>query len=76
MKARKDHCIISTATTYIGSSCVCSTVLSNLSRPISCGQPVGANHTTVQRCRHFGGEVVIYSTNGHLVFIILRAFNE
>ncbi len=43
----------------------------NCSRSIksSSGQPPRANHTTVSRCRHFDGEVIIYSTNGHLVLI-------
>ncbi len=40
-------------------------------RPIksSSGQLPQTNHTTVSRCRPYDGEVVIHSTNGHLVLI-------
>ncbi len=48
-------------------------VLSNCSRPIngSSGPPSRTNHTciTVSRCRQCAVEVVIHSTNGHLVYI-------
>ncbi len=43
----------------------------NWSRPIksSSGQPPRTNHTTVSRCRHCDGEVVVHSIHGHLVLI-------
>ncbi len=51
----------------------------------SSGQLPQTNHTTVSRCRHCGDEVVIHSTNSHLVLLthllslskiraVLRAF--
>ncbi len=33
------------------------------------GQPPQTNHTTVLRCRHCDDDVVVHSTNGHLVLI-------
>ncbi len=33
------------------------------------GQLPQTNHTTVSRCRQYDGEVVIHSTNSHLVLI-------
>ncbi len=61
-----NHCPIGTATTHIGSSCACmvvKVVLSNWSRPIksSSVQPSGTNHSTVSRCGHCDGEVVMHS---------------
>ncbi len=32
-------------------------------------QTCQTNHTTISRCHHCYGEVVIHSTNGHLVLI-------
>ncbi len=67
-----------TCTTQIGSSCACSGGQSlfwsrfrKWPRPIksSSGQPSQTNQTTVPCCRHCDGEVVINSTNGHLVLI-------
>ena len=69
---------INTATTHIGSSCACSDgqsrSWSQFGKCIghsksSSGQPPQTNHTIVSRYRHCDGEVVIHSTNGHLLLI-------
>ncbi len=72
------------ATTHTGSSCACCggpspfwSRFDKQSPPIksSSGQLPRANHTTLSRCRHCDGEVVIHSINGYLVLIthLLRA---
>ena len=76
------HGPISAATTHIGSSCASTGDQSRLDHalvtglgqsiagPVSYPKPwPKTNHTTVLRCRYCYGEVVIHSTNGHLVLI-------
>ncbi len=72
------HCPINTATTHIGSHCACSRGQCHFVSfwVTGLGQSKAApdnhpepNHNTKLRCRHSDGEVVIHSTNGHLVFI-------
>ncbi len=74
--ATLQHCPMSTATTHIGSSCACSGGQSRFwSRfgkwfgqskavPISHPQPI---IPLFRACRHCDSEVVIHSTNGHIV---------
>ncbi len=67
---------VSRANAHIGSICACSGGQSRFGLALvdglgqsKEGQPPQTNHTTVLRCRHCDGEVVIHSTNGHLVLI-------
>ncbi len=67
-QAAGGHCLISTATTHIGSSCACSRGQSRFRLVLVTGLgkskavPVShliTNHTTVLRCHYYDGRVVI-----------------
>ena len=64
------HCPTSTATTHIGSCCACSFGLVLVNGSASKAVPVSYPKAIIpSRCRHCDGEVVIHTTNDHLVLI-------
>ncbi len=75
----REHCPISAATTHIGSSRTCSGSQSRFglvlvdgldqSKAVPVRHPKAIIQLAVSCCCHCDGEVVIDSTNGHLVLI-------
>ncbi len=54
---------------YVNPGLVLVTGLGQSSCKSSSGQPHKTNHTPVSLCRHCDGDVVIHSTNDHLILI-------